>query len=254
MRVYVVAAYPTVRAGLAALVREQAGWSVVGEGTPAALVRAASSEATSAPASGETGTTGAAATPAVLPDVVLADLDGVADIDALAAALVALGPRGGIVVLTTPTVSGQRGRPGASEQEMLRSLGDMARVTGESGLALGALLRDATPDEIVPAITAVAGGLITLDRRLAVDLFAASQRVAAPAVERPSTSDEPLTARELEVLQLMAQGLPNKTIAARLHISEHTAKFHVSAIMMKLGAASRTEAVTRGARLGLLIL
>ncbi|MGZ3677783.1 MAG: response regulator transcription factor, partial [Ktedonobacterales bacterium] len=118
----------------------------------------------------------------------------------------------------------------------------------------GALLRDAMPDEIIPAISAVASGLITLDRRLAGDLFAASQRVAAPAAERPTTSDEPLTARELEVLQLMAQGLPNKTIAVRLHISEHTAKFHVSAIMMKLGAASRTEAVTRGARLGLLIL
>lgn len=254
MRVYIVAAYPTVRAGLAALVREQADWSVVGEGTPAALVRAASSEAASVPARGEAGTAAAMTAP-VTPDVVLADLEGVVDIDALAAALVALGPRGGIVALTTPTIPGQRGRSGPSEQEMLRTLGDMARVTGESGLAFGALLRDATPDEIVPAITAVASGLITLDRRLAGDLFAASQRIAAPATaERPSTSDEPLTARELEVLQLMAQGLPNKTIAARLHISEHTAKFHVSAIMMKLGAASRTEAVTRGARIGLLIL
>jgi DNA-binding CsgD family transcriptional regulator len=249
MRVYVVAAYPTVRAGLAALVREQAGWSVVGEGSPTTLVRAASSEPGSAPASSGTGA-GAAA----MPDVVLADLEGVTDIDALAAALVALEPHGGIVALTTPTVPGQRGRPGPGEQEMMRTLADMARVTGESGLAFGALLRDATPDEIVPAITAVASGLITLDRRLASDLFAASQRVAAPAAERPTTADEPLTARELEVLQLMAQGLPNKTIAARLRISEHTAKFHVSAIMMKLGAASRTEAVTRGARLGLLIL
>jgi two-component system, NarL family, response regulator YdfI len=249
MRVYVVAAYPTVRAGLAALVREQSGWSVVGESAPATLIRAASSEAASAAASGATGT-GAATTP----DVVLADLEGVADIDALAAALVALEPRGGIVALTTPTSPGQRGRPSPNEQEMLRTTSDMARAIGESGLAFGALLRDATPDEIVPAITAVAGGLITLDRRLAGDLFAASQRVAAPATERPTAPDEPLTARELEVLQLMAQGLPNKTIAARLHISEHTAKFHVSAIMMKLGAASRTEAVTRGARLGLLIL
>ncbi|MGZ3601233.1 MAG: response regulator transcription factor [Ktedonobacterales bacterium] len=253
MRVYVVAAYPTVRAGLAALVREQAGWSLVGEGSPATLVRATSSETASAPASGTTGT-GAAATLPTTPDVVLADLECVTDIDALAAALVALEPRGGIVALTTPTIPGQRGRPRPGEQEMMRTLGDMARVTGESGLAFGALLRDATPDEIVPAITAVASGLITLDRRLAGDLFAASQRVAASAAERPATSDEPLTARELEVLQLMAQGLPNKTIAVRLHISEHTAKFHVSAIMMKLGAASRTEAVTRGARLGLLIL
>lgn len=253
MRVYVVAAYPTVRAGLAALVREQANWTVVGEGAPEALVRAASSETASTPTSGGAGT-GVITTPALTSDVVLADLEGIADIDALTAALVALEPRGGIIALTTPIVAGQRGRLGPSEQEMLRTIGDMARIIGESGLAFGALLRDATPDEIVPAITAVASGLITLDRRLASDLFAASQRVAAPATERPATSDEPLTARELEVLQLMAQGLPNKTIAARLHISEHTAKFHVSAIMMKLGAASRTEAVTRGARLGLLIL
>jgi DNA-binding CsgD family transcriptional regulator len=56
------------------------------------------------------------------------------------------------------------------------------------------------------------------------------------------------------VLQLLAEGLPNKLIAVRLSISEHTAKFHVSAIMTKLGAASRTEAVTIGARRGLLIL
>ena len=253
MRVYVVAAYPTVRAGLAALVREQADWSIVGEGTPVALVRAASSEALRAPPSDESGIA-AAATPAMAPDVVLVDLEGVTDIETLAAALVALEPRGGIVALTTPSTPGQRGRPEPGEQEMMRTLGAMARITGESGLAFGALLRDATPDEIIPAIIAVASGLITLDRRLASDLFAISQRIATPAAERPSTSEEPLTARELEVLQLMAQGLPNKTIAARLRISEHTAKFHVSAIMMKLGAASRTEAVTRGARLGLLIL
>lgn len=256
MRVYVVAAYPTVRAGLAALVREQADWSVVGEGAPSELVRAASSEAMRAPASPASveSDTGIAATPAMTPDVVLADLEGVADIDTLAAVLVALEPRGGIVALTTPVIPGQRGRHGPGEQEIMRTLGDMARITGQSGLAFGALLRDATRDEIVPAITAVASGLITLDRRLASDLFATSQRIATPAAERPAASEEPLTARELEVLQLMAQGLPNKIIAVRLHISEHTAKFHVSAIMMKLGAASRTEAVTRGARLGLLIL
>jgi DNA-binding NarL/FixJ family response regulator len=56
------------------------------------------------------------------------------------------------------------------------------------------------------------------------------------------------------VLALMAQGLPNKTIAYRLAISEHTVKFHVGAILAKLGAASRTEAVTLSARQGLLML
>ncbi|MCC6386326.1 MAG: response regulator transcription factor [Dehalococcoidia bacterium] len=63
-----------------------------------------------------------------------------------------------------------------------------------------------------------------------------------------------LTAREREVLTLMAAGLPNKTIALRLGISEHTAKFHVGTVLAKLGAASRTEAVMTAARRGLLPL
>ena len=63
-----------------------------------------------------------------------------------------------------------------------------------------------------------------------------------------------MTRRELEVLQLVAEGLPNKSIADRLDISEHTVKFHVNAIMGKLGAQSRTEAVTRATRMGLILL
>ena len=81
-----------------------------------------------------------------------------------------------------------------------------------------------------------------------------SRPVAPHQTELAAGAGEPLTPRERDVLQLMAEGLPNKLIAARLSISEHTAKFHVSAIMTKLGAASRTEAVTIGARRGLLIL
>ena len=65
---------------------------------------------------------------------------------------------------------------------------------------------------------------------------------------------EALTARELAVLRLVAEGLPNKTIAVRLGISEHTVKFHVNAILGKLGVASRTEAVVRATRLGLIFL
>jgi len=63
-----------------------------------------------------------------------------------------------------------------------------------------------------------------------------------------------LTPREQEVLQLLAEGLPNKAIASQLSISEHTVKFHVNAIMGKLGAQSRTEAVTRATRAGLILL
>ncbi len=69
-----------------------------------------------------------------------------------------------------------------------------------------------------------------------------------------SPTYEPLTWRELEVLSLIAEGLPNKGVAQRLGISEHTVKYHINAILGKLGAESRTEAVTRAARLGWLIL
>jgi len=65
---------------------------------------------------------------------------------------------------------------------------------------------------------------------------------------------EPLTPREIEVLQLLAEGLPNKAIAARLGISDQTVKFHVSAICGKLGAQNRTDAVRRGVRRGLITL
>src|ERR1700674_681358 len=65
---------------------------------------------------------------------------------------------------------------------------------------------------------------------------------------------ESLTRRELEVLQMLAAGLSNKEIAARLSISEHTVKFHVASILGKLGAGSRTEAVSLGIRRGLVLL
>jgi DNA-binding NarL/FixJ family response regulator len=112
---------------------------------------------------------------------------------------------------------------------------------------VGYLGREAAPDAILQAIRAVAAGLVVLDPLVAPSLTATPRlAAAAPA--------EPLTSRELEVLGLMAQGLPNKTIAQRLVISEHTVKFHVGAILGKLGAASRTEAVTLAARQGLLML
>jgi DNA-binding NarL/FixJ family response regulator len=70
--------------------------------------------------------------------------------------------------------------------------------------------------------------------------------------ERPPV--EPLTAREIDVLQLLAQGMPNKAIAARLAISDQTVKFHVSSIAGKLGARNRTEAVRLAIRRGLVAL
>ena len=68
------------------------------------------------------------------------------------------------------------------------------------------------------------------------------------------TFDEPLTAREVQVLELLAEGLPNKAIATRLQISDQTVKFHVSSISGKLGARNRTDTVRRAVRRGLITL
>jgi DNA-binding NarL/FixJ family response regulator len=116
------------------------------------------------------------------------------------------------------------------------------------------LLREADSPEIQAAVRAVAAGLIVLDRSLAPLLSAGVALVADGVPEAAALPDEVLTAREREVLQLMAEGLPNKLIASRLSISQHTVKFHVASILAKLGAASRTEAVTLGARRGYLVL
>jgi DNA-binding NarL/FixJ family response regulator len=111
------------------------------------------------------------------------------------------------------------------------------------------LLKDADGEEIESAVRSAALGLITLDRSLTTLLSPSS--VSSGIVEHPG---EGLTAREREVLQLMAQGLPNKNIAARLGISQHTVKFHVASILAKLNSSSRTEAVTQGARRGFVTL
>jgi DNA-binding NarL/FixJ family response regulator len=105
--------------------------------------------------------------------------------------------------------------------------------------------------EIAAAIEAAAAGLTVLERT-GLDLL-----LRAPGLPRKGTSDalvEPLTERELEVLELVAAGLGNKEVASRLEISEHTVKFHVASIMGKLGAGSRTEAVTLAIRHGLIMV
>ncbi len=104
------------------------------------------------------------------------------------------------------------------------------------------------PSELAAAVHAVAAGLAVFEPRMLRGLTAVTPPVAGTGV-----SGE-LTPREREVLGLMAAGLPNKTIALRLGISEHTAKFHVGTVLAKLGAASRTEAVMTAARRGLLPL
>ena len=105
--------------------------------------------------------------------------------------------------------------------------------------------------EIVAAIEAAAAGLVVLDPAGLETLLRAPTTVAIAGSAAPV---EALTPRELEVLRLLAAGLGNKEIAPRLEISEHTVKFHVASIMGKLGAASRTEAVTLGIRHGLIMI
>jgi DNA-binding NarL/FixJ family response regulator len=105
-------------------------------------------------------------------------------------------------------------------------------------------------DQLVAALRAAAAGLVILHPSEVPAAFPAIQPASQPLAELP----EPLTRREREVLQMLAAGLANKEIAGRLNISDHTAKFHVAAILGKLGAATRTEAVALGIRRGLVLL
>jgi len=112
--------------------------------------------------------------------------------------------------------------------------------------ARGLLFRDVEADRLAAALRALASGLLVFDDALLPPLPPPRAAREAPP--------EPLTPRELEVVQLLAQGLSNRRIAERLGISEHTAKFHVNAIVGKLGAQTRTDAAIRAARLGLVLL
>jgi DNA-binding NarL/FixJ family response regulator len=116
--------------------------------------------------------------------------------------------------------------------------------------AWGVLPAEATIEALTAAIQALEAGLIVIYPDW-ITLPRARQVALVGEVEKLV---EPLTERETEVLQWLAQGLSNKQIAARLHISEHTVKFHVSSVYGKLGATNRAEAVRVGAQQGLLVL
>ena len=108
------------------------------------------------------------------------------------------------------------------------------------------LHRDVTPSRLAVAVAAAVEGVAVFDEAFADAL------IRVP--ERATSLSEPLTPRETEVLLLLGEGHPNKAIAGILGVSENTVKFHVNAVFGKLGAQSRTEAVTRAVRLGLLPL
>jgi NarL family two-component system response regulator YdfI len=111
----------------------------------------------------------------------------------------------------------------------------------------GTILSDATPQEIESAVLAVNAGLVVTTPTLLAELLPETQIFGEALAE-------PLSSRELEVLDLLAEGLSNKLIAHRLNISEHTVKTHVASIFAKLGASSRTEAVSQAIRRGLVML
>jgi two-component system, NarL family, response regulator YdfI len=113
------------------------------------------------------------------------------------------------------------------------------------------LPRDSSPVEIAATLEAVARDLAVVTPDFLETLLPASPGLRE---QEPDYLEEPLTARETEVLALLAEGAGNKEIASRLKISENTAKFHVSSILGKLGATTRTEAVTRGYRRGLILI
>ena len=213
-RVLIVAASAVVRAGLEALVASSPGLSVVGR---TAQIDALLAE-----------------TERVAPDVVLIDFKG--EGDELVPTLLALGEGSA----TPPAAAVLTDNPAAL----------WAAVVARSTVR-AVLPREASAEAVVAAVHGAAAGLIVLSPSV-IEAFAPPQ--LALAAERFVAGDNPLTPREIEILGMLAEGLGNKVIARRLGISDHTVKFHVGSIMSKLGASSRTEAVTLGVRRGLIML
>jgi NarL family two-component system response regulator YdfI len=157
-------------------------------------------------------------------DVIVIDADAIRDL--------LLAPRSDAAIVLLTEVSDPR-----SVSRLLRS--------GVRAI----LSRDSGPDDVLAGIYAAYDGMVPLS-------IPTAESLAAVYGDRPLEVDselsEEITSRETEVLRMLAEGLVNKEIATRLGISEHTIKFHISSILDKLGASTRTEAVTLGIRLGLI--
>src|SRR3954470_10039529 len=136
----------------------------------------------------------------------------------------------------------------AMQLPVVAVVGDAAHVAPALAAgARGVVLRDQVGPGIHAALAAVRSGLTVMDTQLASSL------VPSQPPREPKGRGE-LTERERQVVQLLAEGLSNKLIADRLGISDHTAKFHVNGVMMKLGSSTRTEAVVEAMRRGLIRL
>jgi DNA-binding NarL/FixJ family response regulator len=214
MRVLVAATNPIVRAGLESILRTNPALLAIGSSSDTATLAAAIATHT--------------------PDMVLMELD-LPERESVTEKLVALAAVGELpIAILADTLETDR-------------LAEILRCGVKAILP-----RSASAAEILPAVEAAATGLVVLHPD-AID----SLLTLLPASERAvevTTPLQALTPREIEVLGMLAEGLGNKAIAKRLGISEHTVKFHVSSIFSKLNASSRTEAVTLGARQGLIML
>ncbi len=208
VRVLIVDDHAIVRKGIRALLSEAGGFEVVGEA--------------------DNGQAAVLAAQETQPDVVLMDLlmPGMDGIEATRR-ITSRQPKARILVLTSF----------AADNKVFPAI--------KAG-ALGYLLKDSSPDELVRAIRQVQRGEPSLHPTIARKLL---QEIARPAEREPAP--EALTARELEVLQLIAQGLSNQEIADRISVSESTVRAHVSRILGKLHLASRTQAALYAVREGL---
>ena len=208
VRVLIVDDHAIVRKGIRALLSEAGGFEVVGEA--------------------ENGQAAVLLAQETQPDVILMDLlmPGVDGIEATRQ-ITSRQPESRILVLTSF----------AADNKVFPAI--------KAG-ALGYLLKDSSPDELVRAIRQVQRGEPSLHPTIARKLL---QEIARPTEREPAP--EALTARELEVLQLIAQGLSNQEIADRISVSESTVRAHVSRILGKLHLASRTQAALYAVREGL---
>jgi DNA-binding NarL/FixJ family response regulator len=126
---------------------------------------------------------------------------------------------------------------------------DLMKYSSPPLRAWGVLPLDTSEEELVATLQALHQGLVTVS-----PVFLNVLRPKLTYSNEEEIPTEQLTEREMQVLQLLAQGLANKQIALQLAISEHTVKFHISSVYSKLGATNRTEAVRLGVHQGLIIL
>jgi DNA-binding NarL/FixJ family response regulator len=128
---------------------------------------------------------------------------------------------------------------------------DVSELQNRSLPVWGVLPVNASEEELSAAVHALGEGLWVGSPAL---IRALLRRPSVVEVSDTAPLPDPLTGREIQVLQMMASGLANKQIALSLNISEHTVKFHLSSLYAKFGVTSRTEAVRAGARRGLVVL